>query len=221
MMEKDIDLDYALTIAVRAAKNADNVIKRFKDKELYIYRKEKQDILSEVDIEAENEIISTLKKHFPHHCFSSEEAGKGKRVNGVSNRYEWIIDPLDGTINFVSGLPFSSISIALQRNGKTILGVILNLFSDEIYTSIAGRGSFLNGKKLRVSERHELCDSVFSFMLTSHYDEKQIEKILQIVKRVAIVSRGLRLFVSQAIELAFIASGKLEGTLCIKSRGFM
>lgn len=219
-MEEDIDLDYTLAIAVRAAKNAGKVIRSFQEKEIATHRKEERDIVSEVDIEAENEIIGTLRKHYPHHYFSSEEAGKVKRENSLSNRYEWIIDPIDGTINFVSGLPFFSTSIALQRNGKILLGVILNHHSGEIYTSIAGRGSFLNGKKLRVSEKHDLGDCVFSFMLTSHYDEKQIESILRIVKRLAMVSRGLRLFVSQAIELAYIATGKMEGTVCIKSRGF-
>lgn len=219
-MGENIDLDYTLAIAVCAAKNAGNVIKSFQEKKIATYRKEERDIVSEVDIEAENEIIGTLRKHYPHHYFSSEEAGKAKRENSLSNRYEWIIDPLDGTINFVSGLPFFSTSIALQRNGKTLIGVILNHHSGEIYTSITGRGSFLNGKKLRVSEKRDLGDSVFSFMLTSHYDEKQIESILRIVKRLAMVSRGLRLFVSQAIELAYIATGKLEGTVCIKSRGF-
>jgi len=219
-MKEDIDLDYTLVIAVSAAKNAGKVIKSFQEKEIATHRKERLDIVSEVDIEVENEIIDTLRKHYPHHYFSSEEAGKAKREDGISNRYEWIIDPIDGTINFVSGLPFFSTSIALQRNGKTLLGVIHNPHSGEIYTSIAGRGCFLNGKKLRASEKHDLGDSVFSFMLTSHYDEKQIESILRIVKGLAMVSRGLRLYVSQAIELGYIASGKLEGTVCIKSRGF-
>lgn len=220
-MQENIDLNYALTLAVSAAKKAGNIIKRSLEKEITTHRKKGQDIVSEVDIAAENEIIGTLIKHYPNHYFSSEESSKWKRESGLSNKWEWIIDPLDGTINFVSGLPLFSTSIALQRNEKTLLGVIYNPISYELYTSITGQGSFLNGKKLRVSEKkHNLNDSVFSFMLTSHYDEKQVESVLQIVKRLAMISRGLRLYVSQAIELAYIAAGKLEGTVCIKSRGF-
>jgi myo-inositol-1(or 4)-monophosphatase len=185
-----------------------------------VRKKEGRDIVSEADIKAEKAIINILRRNYPDHCYASEEMGRTKGKNEGIEKYDWIIDPIDGTINFVSGLPFFSTSIALQENGRTLLGVIYNPLTKEKYTSIIGQGSFLNGKKLNVSQTYNIADSVFSFMHTSHYNQIETNKIFEKITKLGMVSRGLRLYVSQALELGFIAEGKLEGTVCIKSRGY-
>ena len=182
-----------------------------------IKRKTGYDIVSEADLVAEKQIIDHLREYFPNHHFISEEIKSGWKG---THRFQWVIDPLDGTINYVSGLPLFSSSVALQEEGRTILGVIYDVLADELYTSIKGEGSFLNRKKIQVSDNSELGTSVLSFMLTSHYSEKEVAEVLKHISNVATVCRGLRLYVSQALELAYIARGKLDGTLCIKSRGF-
>jgi myo-inositol-1(or 4)-monophosphatase len=219
-MKNEIDLDGALSIAIVAAEHAAQIIEDCHKTKVKVRRKEGRDIVSEVDIKAEGEIIKILKSHYPYHNFASEELGKIEGEQGGLEQYDWIIDPLDGTINFVSGLPLFSTSIALQKRGKTLLGVIYNPITKEKYTSIIGRGSFLNGRKLSVSPISEIGNSVFSFMQTSHYDQSETEEIFERVMRLGMVCRGLRLYVSQALELGFIAEGKLEGTICIKSRGY-
>lgn len=216
-MSSRIDIDYALAMAVETARKAGKTLRKLQGSNLKVKRKIRYDIVSDADLFAEREITYNLKKHFPDHYFISEEL---KVDQEDTHRFKWIIDPLDGTINYVSGLPFFSSSIALQEEGKTILGVIYDVMSGELYTSIKGRGSFIDGRKLQVSDNSDVGNSVLSFMLTSHYNGEEVDETLKHVNKLARVCRGLRLYVSQALELAYIARGKMDGTLCIKSRGF-
>lgn len=216
-MNQKIDFDHALSIAIESVKKAGEIIKSFRGSSLKVRRKTGYDIVSEVDLSAEKEIIDHLRKHFPEHCLLSEELNSTLRC---TRRFQWIIDPLDGTINYVSGLPLFSVSLALQEEGKTILGVIFDPIADELYTSIRGRGSSVNGRKIQVSDTSDLGKSVLSFMLTSHYTQEEVNEVIKHISKLSILCRGLRLYVSQALELAYIASGRIDGTFCIKSRGF-
>lgn len=217
---KNINLNQALDVAVEVAQKAGEIIKNFLGKKYKVNKKEGLDIVSEVDYIVEKVIIDSLKKSFPNHTFTSEELSKSGEYDKDLYQYNWIIDPIDGTINYVSKLPLFSTSIALQKENNTLLGVIYNPITGNTYTSVLKHGSFLNDKRIYVSEEKKLENSVISFMLTSHYNKYQIQKILKIVEKLAIKTRGLRLYVSGALELAFVASGKLEGAICIKSRGF-
>lgn len=182
--------------------------------------KEQRDIVTNTDIFVEKRMIEKLKTRFPTHFFSSEEAGDAIINGNIQDVYEWVIDPIDGTINFASGLPWYSTSICLKHNGELVVGIVYIHSTGDLYTAILNGGAFCNEKPIHVSDTGKLADSVLSFMLTSHYDERQTDYILGIVRNLSLRTRGLRLLVSQAYELCLIASGKLDGTVCIKSRGF-
>ena len=185
-----------------------------------IQGKELRDIVTDVDLFMEAKIIETLKRSYPNHYFSAEEAGEATVGNLNSDYYEWVIDPIDGTINYVAGLPFFTTSVCLRHKDELVLGAIIHHETGDMYTAIKGRGAFMNGNPIRVSQKRSVEESILSFMLTSHYNEAETNWILDIVRKLSLNVRGLRLLVSQAYELALIASGKMDGTVCIKSRGF-
>jgi myo-inositol-1(or 4)-monophosphatase len=212
-----LDLNYALSIAIKAAKRAGKILKNFQKQSLKCKRKMGYDIVTNADLMAQQEIINYMKRYFPDHEFISEELEVEEKE---MHRFRWIIDPLDGTINYAAGLPLFSVSIALQRQTDTILGVIYDPSRNNLYTAIKGQGSFSNGKSIHVSDNSDLGNSVLTFMLTSHYTEEEVETVLKHVRILSSRCRGLRLFVSQALELAYLASGIIDGVICIKSRGF-
>lgn len=183
-----------------------------------VQKKELRDIATNIDIHLEKYIIDELQAIYPTHFFSSEE--RGRYSCNKNDIYEWIIDPIDGTINFASGLPFYTTSICLKRNDDLLLGIVYDKSNDDCYYAIKNQGAYLNEKRIRVSENTDINNSILTFMLTSHYNEKHTEEILEIVKKLSNRVRGMRLLVSQALELCYIACGKIDGTVCIKSRGF-
>lgn len=182
--------------------------------------KEQRDIVTNTDLFIEKHMIERLKAKYSTHYFSSEEAGKANIGKHAADVYEWIIDPIDGTINYAAGLPWFSTSICLKHNNELIVGIVYIHSTKELYSAIRGQGSFCNGEPIHVSSTKKLNQSILSFMLTSHYTEEQTDYILKIIRDLSLKTRGLRLLVSQAVELCLIASGKLDGTVCIKSRGF-
>ena len=205
-----------------AVKTLMEVLKELENAQLeqVVSLKEQRDIVTNTDVFVENRMIEILKTEYPNHYFSSEEAGEAIIGEATNDVYEWVIDPIDGTINFASGLPWYSTSICLKHNNVLVIGIVYIHSTKELYSAIRGEGSYCNGKKIHVSDTKNLSDAILSFMLTSHYNEEQTDYILRIVRNLSLKTRGLRLIVSQAIELCLIASGKLDGTVCIKSRGF-
>jgi len=215
----DSELQSFLEMAINVAKKAGDIQLSCKSKTYSTARKNHYDIVTEVDLACEREIISEIRSRFPQHGFKSEEMDTSTDKS-AEKTWQWIIDPLDGTINYAAGLPFYSVSLALQKKGVTELGVIYAAEFGDMYVSIRGHGAFGNNIPLQVSSKGDLSNSVLSFMLTSHYSNEETEKIFQLVKALSPHVRGLRLLVSQALELAYVASGRLEGHVCVKSRGF-
>ncbi len=178
-----------------------------------IENKELNDIVTNVDIYIEEKIINQLLEWFPKYSIYSEEKG---RINNNSE-YVWYIEPVDGTINFASGIPLFSTSIALKKNGETIFGFVYDYNQKDTYYAYKGGGrSYCNDKKLKVSSTSDLKDSIISFCLTSHYNDKHIKEVLNIEEKLATKTRGLRLIVSSAIELCWLASGKIDGFINVK-----
>ena len=212
----DVQLQSFLGVALSAAKKAREIHLKYNQQSYIVDKKELNDIVTTVDLEAENAIISEILLAFPSHGIKSEETSPQES----QKPYQWVIDSLDGTINYTAGLPFYSVSVALQKDGLTILGVIVAGELDDLFIALRDHGAFKNYLPIAVSNNTALGDSVVSFMLTSHYKDDQKDKILNIVSNVSPQVRGLRLLVSQALELAYIASGRLDGHICIKSRGF-
>lgn len=206
-----MDIDYSLVDELKKTiiNSYNEAIKLKKN----VRNKELNDIVTDVDIYMETKIIEKIKELFPSHSIYSEEKGE---IIGESD-YTWFIDPIDGTINFANNLPLFSTSIALKNKEETIFGFIYDYSNQKCYYAIKGQGAFCDEKKLHVSDKNTLSDSVISFCLTSHYNLERINDVLEVEKFLAPKVRGLRLIVSAAIELAWCAEGKIDGCLNIKS----
>ena len=177
-----------------------------------VKNKELNDIVTDVDIYMETKIIEKIREWFPEHSIYSEEKGK---IIG-NNDYVWFIDPIDGTINFAARIPLFSTSVALKKNNETIFGLVVDYNQNDVYYAFEGKGAFCNNERLKVSSNEKLSNSILSFCLTSHYNDKHIKDILRVEESLASKVRGLRLVVSGAIELCWCASGKIDGVINVK-----
>jgi len=205
--------DKLLDVAIQAARRAGEIHLSYQNKKLSdVTLKEGLDIRTEADLEAERAIIEAIHSSFPDHDILTEET----ELERKGSDYLWVVDPLDGTINFAAGLPLFSASIAVQKNGENIVGVINASAFGHLYIAQKGAGAYLGEKRLRVSESG-LSASIVGMNLTAHFTDKHSDQALEIARNLAGRVRGLRVFVSGALELAYIAAGQMEGSLSIKS----
>jgi myo-inositol-1(or 4)-monophosphatase len=196
-----------LNIAVRAARSAGNVIIRNLGKldTLAIHTKDRNDFVTEVDRQAEQEIIYVLRKAFPDHGILAEESGVQE-----GNDYQWIIDPLDGTTNFLHGFPQFAVSIAMRHKGRMEHGVIYDPLRQELFTATRGGGAMLNDQRIRVTKRKTLEGSLlgtgFPFKSQQHLDA-----YLDMFRALFPQTAGIRRAGSAALDLAYVAAGRLDG----------
>jgi myo-inositol-1(or 4)-monophosphatase len=196
-----------LNIAIRAARQAGNLIIRALPHidHLEITTKGRNDYVSDVDHLIEQEIINTIKKSYPDHAIMAEESG----TSGDSDTV-WIIDPLDGTKNFLHGFPHCCVSIAVQVKGRVEHAVIYDPLRDELFTASKGEGAKLNDHRLRVTKRRDLNDALvatgFPFKYPQHVDVYH-ESFKAVFSQVADVRRAG----SAALDLAYVAAGRLDG----------
>ncbi len=196
-----------LNIAVNAARRAGNVIVRSLERmdSLVIETKSQNDFVTEVDRRAEEEIIRVIHKAYPHHAILAEESGS----QGESE-FEWIIDPLDGTTNFLHGFPQFAVSIALRNKGRIEQGVVYDPLRQELFTASRGEGAQLDGKRIRVSSRKGLEGALlgtgFPFKQQQHLDA-----YLDTFRALFPMTAGIRRAGSAALDLAYVAAGRLDG----------
>jgi len=196
-----------LNIAVKAARRAGNLIHRSAENldHITVSKKSHADYVSEVDRAAERIIIEALQEAYPSHAILAEESG----AQGESE-YLWIIDPLDGTTNFLHGVPQYAVSIALQHNGILTQAVIYDPTKNDLFTATRGRGAYLNDKRLRVSKRKVMADSLigtgFPYTRFEHMDA-----YMDILRELMQKSAGLRRPGSAALDLAWTAAGRYDG----------
>jgi len=198
-----------LNIAINAARQAANVINRAMNQmnNIAIERKSGHDLVTSVDKAAEETIISVIKKAYPGHSILAEESGAD---NGDDN--VWIIDPIDGTINFIHGIPHFAISIALQQKGVLEHGVVFDPIKDELFTASRGRGAMLNNTRMRMQEtpmKSALIATGSPFI--KERDTTRLRQHLTILERVAIESTDIRFLGSAALNLAYLAAGRVDG----------
>ena len=196
-----------LNIAVRAARRAGSIINRasLNGGALNVRAKRVNDFVTQVDQAAEEAIIETVRKAHPDHGFLAEESGK---TPGEAE-YVWIIDPLDGTTNFIHGFPQYCVSIAVEHRGALAHGVVYDPVKNELFTASRGRGAFLNDRRIRVSKCTRLKESLvgtgFPFKELSRLDlyTGQLRNLIQ-------GSAGVRRAGAAALDLAYVACGRLD-----------
>ena len=196
-----------LNIAVKAARRAGNVITRASGnlETLTVRHKSLNDLVSEVDRAAEETIIGILKDAYPDHSILAEESG----ASGDSE-FVWIIDPLDGTTNFLHGFPVYCVSIALAHRGVVTHAVVYDPTRNDLFTASRGSGAFLNDRRLRVSRRDKLIDCLlatgFPFRMFKHADA-----YMAILKDFMPKTAGIRRPGAAALDLANVAAGRMDG----------
>lgn len=194
--------------AVKAAREAGRIINRASQDvgSLKVQSKTYNDFVSEVDRSAEQAIIDVLKDAYPDHRFLGEESGES--ANASDNL--WIIDPLDGTTNFLHSFPQYCVSIALQQKGVLTHAVIYDPVRNDLFTATKGRGAFLNDKRIRVTNRAKLQDSLIATGFPFR-DFTHLETYMGMLKEMIKKTTGIRRPGSAALDLAYVAAGWTDG----------
>jgi len=165
---------------------------------------EAHDIKLELDVRCQALIEKSLAADFPLIPVLGEEGSTGD----TDAEYRWVIDPIDGTVNYFYGMPHAAVSIALQHRAKSVVGVIYDPFTDELWTTIKGQPTRLNGKVVRVSNRSKLNDCVIAMGFSKSRDN--LKKSLPHLIRISKQAKKIRIMGSAALELAYVASGRLD-----------
>ena len=198
-----------LNVAIKAARRAGQIINRASVDvgHLKVSVKQQNDFVTEVDKAAEAVIIETLRETYPKHAILAEETGRSGQDD---SEFQWIIDPLDGTTNFIHGFPQYAVSIAMAHKGVLTHAVVYDPSRNELFTATKGAGAFLNDKRIRVSKRAKLDEALigtgFPYRVFDH-----VEAYLAIFKEMTRRTAGVRRPGAASLDLAYVASGRLDG----------
>ncbi|HET6632904.1 MAG TPA: inositol monophosphatase family protein [Rhodanobacteraceae bacterium] len=196
-----------VTVATQAARAAGRIILRYMNRldNIAVVEKQRMDFASEVDKLAEAEIIRELRRAYPSHGIVAEESGASGK-----DRMTWVIDPLDGTHNYLRSIPHFSVSIALLDRGEPVAGVVYDPLREEMYTASKGDGALLNDRRLRVGKREDIGGTIlatgFPFRQRAHL-EAQLAMTGALLER----AEDIRRSGSAALDLAYVASGRYDG----------
>jgi len=195
-----------LTTAKRAAREAGRLLlSYFGNLKDIQFKSGRRDPVSEADKASEALIAGIIKDVFPTHGFLAEEKTAWEGDGGI-----WIVDPLDGTVNYSHGFPCFCVSIAYERDGEVLVGIVHDPVRREIFHAVKGKGAFLNGKSLNVSKTPKLANSLlvtgFPYDIDQHAD-----KILRLFNKMTLASQGMRRLGSAALDLCYIAAGRFDG----------
>ena len=193
---------HAIEIAVKAGKFIRSHLGKIK----ILGYKGEINLVTDIDKKSEDLIIKYLKKPFPRHEFLAEERG-GSRA---ACDYRWVIDPLDGTTNFTHGFPFFCVSIALEKGGSSILGVIYDPMREELFYAEKGKGAFLNKKRIQVSRTPKLKDSLLATGFAYNFKRARKSNIENFIN-FSLNSRAIRRAGSAALDLSYVACGRFDG----------
>jgi myo-inositol-1(or 4)-monophosphatase len=196
-----------LAVAVEAALAAGRLQLQYFRRDLQVRKKGVVDLVTEADVAVEQDIRARVARHFPSHTFLGEEAGTGPAAAGAD--FQWIVDPIDGTTNFVHGLPLFCVSIALQIEGQVNLGVVYAPVANELFTAERGEGARLNGARIHVTREASLIDAllVTGFPPQAHGAHgEQVAIFGEFLAR----ARAVRRLGSAALDLAYVAAGRFD-----------
>lgn len=201
--------DPIVNIAVRAARAAGNVIIRAVDRldSIRITEKAPHDFVTEIDQQAEREIISIIRKAHPNHAILSEECGE---LEGTDD-YTWIIDPIDGTRNFIHGFPHFAVSIAVSYRDKIEYGVIYDPVRQELFTAARGKGAQLNDRRMRVSKRSNLEECLVGTGFPFRHGQTDLKSYTDSLQAILPICGDVRRAGAATLDLAYVACGRLDG----------
>jgi myo-inositol-1(or 4)-monophosphatase len=196
-----------LTVAKRAAKEAGKILLSYMGKLEHVEYKGRRDPVSEADKASEKRVAEIIREAFPAHGFLAEEKTSW---DGKDKSARWIVDPLDGTVNYAHGYPHFSVSIAFERDGEVLAGVVFDPVKKDLFSAVKGGGAFLNGKPIHVSKTRTL---IKSLLVTGFpYDiESRPKEVLEPFNRMVLASQGVRRDGSAALNLCYLACGRFDG----------
>jgi len=197
-----------LNIAIRAARRAGDLIVRNVDRgpTLGVRAKSRNDFVTEIDQLAERDIIETIRRTHPDHGFLGEESGRSG-----GDEFVWIIDPLDGTTNFVHGFPTFAVSLACEYRGRLEHAVVYDPMRQELFTASRGDGAQLDGRRIRVSKQLELEGALVATGFPYRANARWIDEYLAMLKAVMQQTAGIRRPGAAALDLAYVAAGRVDG----------
>lgn len=196
-------------VAIQAARAAGNIISRAAGRldKVTVAEKMPNDFVTDVDQRAEREIISIIHKAYPSHAILGEETGSTE-----GDDYQWIIDPLDGTRNFINGFPHFAVSIGVTYRGKIEYGVIYDPMRQELFTAKRGRGAQLNDRRIRVSAKRNLSECLLGTGFAGrHQDAENNRESTDILRNMLPLCGDVRRAGAAALDLAYVAAGRLDG----------
>jgi myo-inositol-1(or 4)-monophosphatase len=196
-----------VNIAIRAARRAGELMIRQLNRleALKVAEKAKNEFVTQVDKDAEAAIIEVIRDHYPDHAILAEESGAAGE-----HEFQWIIDPLDGTTNYVHGFPVFSVSIAVARRGEIEHGVVYDPLRQEIFSASRGGGAQLDGHRIRVSKRTSLQQSLIATGFPYRANLKHIDRYLEMLRAVMLETAGVRRPGSAALDLCYVAAGRVD-----------
>lgn len=200
-----------LNTAVKAARRGAAVINRasFDVDRIKVTEKQQNDFVTEVDQAAEQAIIEVLKNAYPDHAILAEESGASANLHDEAENV-WIIDPLDGTTNFIHGFPQYCVSIALQHRGQITQAVVYDPTRNDLFTATKGAGAYLNDKRIRVAKRDKMAEALIGTGFP-YRDMQELDQYIDMFRVMTQKCAGLRRPGSAALDLAYVAAGRLDG----------
>lgn len=204
-----MDMSRELTAAIDATKAAQKIVIKYFRSDYEVFKKADKSLVTTADKEAEDTIISLLKERFPAHSFHGEETGLTK---GDAEK-TWLIDPIDGTLNFVRGIPYFGISVCLVEREETLVAAVMNPITDELFYAEKGKGAYLNGKQIHVSDVNEIGSAVIGFSTTAR--KLAEKKISEVFHRMTNSVLAIASFGSISLALGDVACGRTDGRLTI------
>ena len=180
---------------------------------LGVSRKSLRDVVTEADLASEALVLRGIRALTPAAAILSEEAG----ASGPPDGARWFVDPLDGTVNYAAGLPWFSVTLAYQEEGRTCVGVTHAPAVDILARYAEGGVATINGRAAQVSARHTLADAVVSIVLTSHFTDAEVARTADAVRRLGNRVRGVRIIVSGGLEMTLVADGQLDAFVSLKA----
>ncbi len=199
-----------VNIAVSAARAAGNIIVRAQDRldTIKVSQKSHNDYVTDIDQQVEQEIIKVIRKAHPNHGILGEESGESA---GSNDEYTWIIDPIDGTRNFIHGFPQFAVSIAIRRKGKIEHGVIYDPVRQELFSASKGKGARLNEHRIRVSKCSKLEESLLGTGCPGASNEEDVKAYIRTLHHLQPLCGDIRRAGAATLDLAYVAAGRLDG----------